>query len=125
MMKLRQASIASLLLMLSGVFAVHVACAQETTAKSVTLKAKTEKAPKIKMDTFKGEVVRMNTVSIIVRDPKDSYIVRTFTFSPDLTRKLQGLIERGGYQPGDMVTVRYKDGTSEAELIKGKPSKGY
>lgn len=77
------------------------------------------------MDTFKGEVVRMNTVSIIVRDPKNSYLVRTFTFSPDLTKKLQALIGRGGYQPGDMVSVRYKDGTSEADSIKGKASKGY
>src|SRR5215469_18864521 len=124
-MKLKRAFIASLILLASCAFSARVAYPQETTASPVTLKAKTEKAPKIKIDTFKGEVVRMNTVSIIVRDPKDSYIVRTFTFSPDLTKKLQSLIERGGYQPGDVVTVRYKDGTSEAELIKGKPSKGY
>ncbi|HKF51874.1 MAG TPA: hypothetical protein VKB26_06150 [Candidatus Acidoferrales bacterium] len=123
-MKLKLA-FAAFLLLLSGAFAARSAYAQETTASPVTLKAKTEKIPKVKIDTFKGEVVRMNTVSIIVRDPKDSYIVRTFTFSPDLTKKLQSLIERGGYQPGDVVTVRYKDGTSEAELIKGKPSKGY
>lgn len=112
-------------LMLAGVFSSPPATAQESTAAPVRLKAKTTKPPKVKFDTFKGEVVRMNTVSIIVRDPKDSYVVRTFTFSQDLTRKLQSLIARGGYQPGDVVTVRYKDGTSEAESIKGKPSKAY
>lgn len=110
---------------LAGIFAVFPATAQENTGKTVTLKAKTSKPAKIKMDTFKGEVVRMNTVSIIVRDPKNSYVVRTFTFSPELTKKLQNLIARGGYQPGDTVTIRYKEGTSEAEMVKGKPSKGY
>lgn len=124
-MKPEKALIAFLLLLFCGAFAARVAYSQETISSPVTLKAKTAKAPKVKMDTFKGEVVRMNTVSIIVRDPKNSYLVRTFTFSSDLTKKLQGLIERGGYQPGDMVTVRYKDGTSEADSIKGKPSKGF
>lgn len=124
-MKPKQALFASLFFLLCGAFVVRAAYPQETTASPVTLKAKNVKPPKIKMDRFKGEVVRMNTVSIIVRDPKDSYIVRTFTFSPDLTKKLQGLIERGGYQPGDMVTVLYKDGTSVADSIKGKASKGF
>lgn len=124
-MKPKHAFTASLLLVLCAAFAARVAHPQETTASPVTLKAKTTKAPKVKMDTFKGEVVRMNTVSIIVRDPKNSYLVRTFTFSSDLTKKLQGLIGRGGYQPGDMVTVRYKDGSAEADEIKGKASKGY
>lgn len=112
------------ILMLAAILAPP-SSAQESTATPVTLKAKTTKAVKVRTDTFKGEVVRMNTVSIIVRDPKDSYVVRTFTFSPDLTKKLQNLIARGGYQPGDMVTIRYKNGTSEAETIKGKPSKAY
>jgi hypothetical protein len=106
--------VASFLMILCGAFAPCLARAQ----------AKIKPA-KVKMDTFKGEVIRMNTVSIIVRDPKDSYIVRTFTFSPDLTKKLQSLIGRGGYQPGDTVTVRYQDGTSVADVIKGKPSKAY
>ncbi|MGC1105787.1 MAG: hypothetical protein WA876_04545 [Candidatus Acidiferrales bacterium] len=112
-------------LMLSGALAPSAAHAQENTGSTITVKPKTLKSPKAKIDTFKGEVVRMNTVSIIVRDPKNSYIVRTFTFSPDLTKKLQNLIERGGYQPGDSVTVRYAHGGSVAQLIKGKASKAY
>jgi hypothetical protein len=112
-------------LIFAGAFASRRAGAQVTTSSPITVNAKTTKPAKVKIDTFKGEVVRMDTVSIIVRDPKNSYLVRTFTFSPDLTKKLQGLIERGGYQPGDMVEVRYQDGSSVAQLIKGKPSKPY
>ncbi len=69
--------------------------------------------------------MRINTVSIMVRDPKNTYIVRTFTFSPDLKKKLQPLIDRGGYQPGDKVTVSFAAGSSEAQSIKGKPSKAF
>ena len=110
-------------LMMCAALTPRLARAQVTTSSPVTLQAKTTKAPKTKIDSFKGQVVRMNTVSIIVRDPKNSYVVRTFTFSPGLTKKLQDLIGRGGYQPGDSVTVRYDHGTSVAEVIKGKPSK--
>lgn len=108
---------ASLLMIWCGALAPRPMRAQQSVAKV--------KSAKVKLDTFKGEVVRMNTVSIIVRDPKNSYLVRTFTFSADLTKKLQTLIERGGYQPGDTVTVRYEVGTSVADAIKGKPSKAY
>lgn len=108
-----------------GALAALPACAQVNTGSPVTLKAKTVKPPKVKTDVFKGEVVRMNTVSIIVRDPKNSYVVRTFTFSPELTKKLQDLIGRGGYQPGDIVTVRYEHGGSVAQEIKGKVSKPF
>lgn len=108
-----------------GAFCIPPVHAQETTGKAVTLKAKTVKPEKVKLDTFKGEVVRMDTVSIIVRDPKNSYIVHTFTFSPELTKKLQPLIERGGYQPGDKVTVSFEQGSTVAQSIKGKPSKAF
>lgn len=123
-MRLRLAIVAAFVAILA-VLPAAPARAQETTGKTVTLKAKTVKPAKVKLETFKGEVVRMNTVSIIVRDPKNSYIVRTFTFSPELTKKLQPLIDRGGYQPGDKVTVSFAEGSTVAQSIKGKPSKAF
>ena len=124
MKKLRLAILTSIVAIL-GVLCASPVRAQVTTGKAVTLKAKTVKPEKVKLDTFKGEVVRMNTVSIIVRDPKNSYIVRTFTFSPDLAKKLQPLIDRGGYQPGDKITVLFEQGSTVAQSIKGKPSKAF
>jgi len=99
--------------------------AQVTTSKTVTVKPKTVKLPKVKLDIFKGEVIRMDTVSIVVRDPKNSYIVRTFTFSPDVAKKLQPLIDKGGYQSGDRVTIKYAAGSTMAQSIKGKASKAF
>lgn len=101
------------------------ASAQVTTSKTVTVKAKTVKPPKIKLGIFKGEVIRMDTVSIMVRDPKNSYIVRTFTFSPEVAKKLQPLIDKGGYQSGDRVTIKYAQGSNVAQSIKGKASKAF
>ena len=123
-MKLRLATLAAFVA-IAGVLSAAPARAQETTGKAITFKAKTVKPEKVKIETFKGEVVRMNTVSIIVRDPKNSYVVRTFTFSPDLTKKLQPLIDRGGYQPGDKVAVSFAAGSTVAQSIKGKPSKAF
>lgn len=110
---------------LFSVFAAPRASAQVTTGKTITVKAKTVKPPKVKIDTFKGEVIRMNTVSIMVRDPKNSYIVRTFTFSSALAKKLQPLIDKGGYQSGDHVTIKYAQGSTVAQAIKGKATKAF
>lgn len=123
-MKPSYATVAAFLF-LSGALAALPAHAQETTGKAITLKAKTVKPAKVKLENFKGQVVRMNTVSIIVRDPKNSYVVRTFTFSSELAKKLQPLIDRGGYQPGDNVTISYEPGSTVAQSIKGKPSKAF
>ena len=101
------------------------ACAQVTTSKTITVKPKTVKPPKVKFDIFKGEVIRMDTVSITVRDPKNSYIVRTFTFSPAVAKKLQPLIDKGGYQSGDRITIKYAAGSTLAQSIKGKASKAF
>ncbi|MGH9864070.1 MAG: hypothetical protein ACRD4H_01515 [Candidatus Acidiferrales bacterium] len=104
---------------------VPSASAQVTTSKPITVKTKAVKPPRVKLDIFKGEVVRMNMVSIIVRDPKNSYIVRTFTFSPDVAKRLQPLIDKGGYQSGDRVTIKYAEGSTVAQSIKGKASKAF
>lgn len=113
-----------LLAVVSGLAAPSVS-AQVTTSQTVTVKPKTVKPPKVKLDIFKGEVIRMNTVSIIVRDPKNSYIVRTFTFSPGVAKKLQPLIDKGGYQSGDRVTIKYAAGSTVAQSISGKASKAF
>lgn len=111
------------------IFAVVVACAASIPAIAQTTTTSTVKAksvgPRMKLDTFKGDVIRMSTDSIQVRDPKDTYIVRTFTFSTNLRNKLQKLIDQGGYQSGDHVTIKYDHNTNTAEEIHGKASKAF
>jgi hypothetical protein len=97
--------------------------AQVKTGAPITVKAKAVKPPKDKIETFKGEVIHMDGTSIVVRDRKNTFVVRTFTYSPKLAQKLQRLINRGGYSYGDKVAIKYKEGSTVAESIKGKASK--
>lgn len=49
--------------------------------------------------------------------------IHTFTYSPSLHEKMQEIFNAGGYQYGDKVVVWYRQGTTVALNIKGKPSK--
>ena len=92
--------------------------AQVETAKPVQLKA-----PKKKIQKFKGEVLSMTNVQIIVRSQGNERVIRTFTYTPVVREKMQQIIDRGGYQHGDRVEIHHEPGSEVAVKIKGKPSK--
>ena len=48
-----------------------------------------------------------NTAQITVRAKGNDMAVRTFAFLPKLATKMQSIVEKGGYQYGDKVTVMY------------------
>ncbi|HEV2489009.1 MAG TPA: hypothetical protein VGT03_04310 [Candidatus Acidoferrales bacterium] len=121
-MKLERIAFAVLLAAAAGLAAAP-AGAQVTTTKPITVKIKTVKPQKPKLLTFKGEVLHMDAQAIIVRDPKDNLTVRTFSYAPELSKKLKELIDRGGYQYGDRVHVKYASGSAVAQEITGKASK--
>jgi len=92
--------------------------AQVDTGKPIRLKS-----PKPRMMSFKGEVLYANIVQIAVRSREDMRVVRTFTYAPKVKEQMQKLIDRGGYEPGDRVTIQYQAGSDVALKIQGKPSK--
>ena len=92
--------------------------AQVETGKPITLKA-----PKKKIAKFKGEVLSMTNVQIIVRSQGNERVIRTFTYTPVVREKMQQIIDRGGYQHGDRVEIHHEPGSTVAVKIKGKPSK--
>ncbi|HEV8384805.1 MAG TPA: hypothetical protein VGQ11_08025 [Candidatus Acidoferrales bacterium] len=98
--------------------AVTSASAQVQTEKPIRLKA-----PKKKIEKFKGEVLSMTNVQIIVRSVENERAIRTFTYTPDVREKMQQIIDRGGYQHGDKVEIQHEPGSDVAIKIKGKPSK--
>lgn len=110
-------------LMTAACLVIPSARAQMTTGKPITVKIKTPKPPKPHIDSFKGLVLHMDAQSIIVRDPKNTAVVKTFSYSPELLKKLQKLIARGGYQYGDTVRVKFKSGETVAQSITGRASK--
>ena len=72
---------------------------------------------------FEGTVMNSNNVIITVRGKENELAVRTFTFTEEAASKMQKIIDKGGYQYGDKVTVFYDPTTNKAIKIKGKPSK--
>jgi hypothetical protein len=72
---------------------------------------------------FKGTVMIANNAQITVRGIDNELAIRTFPLSTDASSKMQQIIDRGGYQYGDKVTVIYNPVSQEAIKIKGKPSR--
>jgi hypothetical protein len=101
----------------AAVFA-PAAPAQVTTTAPVVIKQ-----PKPKLEKFKGRVLSANISSIMVQSSDNEKVVRTFQYSPELRDKMQAIIDEGGYQHGDVVTVFTDPGSNVALKIKGKPSK--
>ncbi len=92
--------------------------AQVETGKPIQLKA-----PKKKIEKFKGEVLSMTNVQIIVRSLENERMIRTFTYTSDVREKMQLIIDKGGYQHGDRVEIHHEPGSDVAIKIRGKPSK--
>ena len=72
---------------------------------------------------FQGYVMNANSAQITLRSKDNELAVRTFPLSQEMSAKMQKIIDQGGYQYGDKVTVYYDPSTSQARKLKGKPSK--
>jgi hypothetical protein len=92
--------------------------AQVTTTAPIVIKQ-----PKPKLEKFKGHVLSATIASIIVQSSDNEKMVRTFQYSAAAKEKMLAIIDRGGYQYGDMVTIFTEPGSNVALKIKGKPSK--
>lgn len=80
-------------------------------------------APSQKIIKTHFVVVRMSPQLLQVRSVTNERELYTFTYAPDLRAKMQGIINAGGYQYGDKVTIWHKTDGDVALKIKGKPSK--
>ena len=72
---------------------------------------------------FEGFVMNANIAQITVRAKGDDLGIRTFPLSDAAVTKMQQIVDKGGYQYGDKVTVLYDAVSQKAVKIKGKPSK--
>lgn len=81
------------------------------------------KPPKTKLQVFRGTVLSMTRAAITVQGKDNPYAVRTFRYDSKLLPKIERILDRGGYQHGDKVTIEFLPGTDTAIKIRGKPSK--
>ncbi|MGA2428299.1 MAG: hypothetical protein ABSH13_07345 [Candidatus Acidiferrum sp.] len=74
---------------------------------------------------FDGYVMNANTAQITVRAKGNDLGIQTFTLSQQASAKMQQVIDKGGYQHGDKVTVMYDPSSRKAIQVKGKPSRSF
>jgi hypothetical protein len=79
--------------------------------------------PKPGIAKFEGYVMNANIAQISVRAKGNDLAIRTFPLSEAASSEMQKIVDKGGYQYGDKVTVLYDATTERAIKIKGKPSK--
>lgn len=93
-------------------------------AAPIVVKAVTPK-PKQPPGTlkFQGYVMNANIAQVTVRAKGSDMAIQTFTLSPPVAAKMQKIIDNGGYQHGDKITVYYDPQTRKAVKIRGKPSR--
>jgi hypothetical protein len=72
---------------------------------------------------FEGFVMNANSAQITVRAKGNDLGVQTFTLTQPASEKMQQVIDKGGFQYGDKVTVMYDPGSQKAFKVKGKPSR--
>ena len=72
---------------------------------------------------FEGFVLHANSAQITARAKGNDMSIQTFSLSQEASAKMQQIIDKGGFQYGDKVTVYYDAATMKAANFKGKPSK--
>jgi hypothetical protein len=94
------------------------AVAQMTTAQPVT-----PQTAKVQVLKFKGLVISATSIAMTLSSQQNPKMIQTFSYSPQVRQQMADVIQKGGYQHGDKVTVDYAAGTTVALRIHGKPSK--
>ena len=92
------------------------------TAVPIIVSAVTPK-PKPGVAKFEGFVMHANIAQITVRAKGNDMAIRTFPLSESAIAKMQQIVDKGGYQYGDKVTVLYDSTSLKALKVKGKHSK--
>jgi hypothetical protein len=72
---------------------------------------------------FEGFVMHANIAQITARAKGNDLAILTFSLTQEASAKMQQIVDKGGYQYGDKVTVYYDPATMKAAKFKGKPSK--
>jgi hypothetical protein len=72
---------------------------------------------------YEGYVMHANIAQITVRAKGNDMSLQTFALSERAAAQMQTIVDRGGYQYGDKVTVYYDPASLKALKVKGKPSR--
>jgi hypothetical protein len=72
---------------------------------------------------FEGFVMNANIAQITLRAKNNETSIQTFPLSQAASEKMQQIVDKGGYQYGDKITVYYDPASTRVIKFTGKPSK--
>ena len=71
---------------------------------------------------FQGFVMHANIAQVTVRAKGNDLAIQTFPLGEKAAAKMQQIVDKGGYQYGDKITIYYDPQSLKAIKFKGKPS---
>ncbi|MGB7437540.1 MAG: hypothetical protein WBR26_01835 [Candidatus Acidiferrum sp.] len=92
-------------------------------AAPIIVKTLTPKPKPTGYQKFEGYVVHANIAQVTVRARGNDQAIQTFALNQNVSARMQKIVDNGGYQYGDKVTVYYDPTSRMAVKIKGKPSR--
>jgi hypothetical protein len=92
-------------------------------AAPIVTKVVTPKQKNTGLEKFQGHFLNGNIAQVTLRAKGNDMGIQTFPLSPAAAAKMQKIIDKGGYQYGDKITVYYDPQTRQALKLKGKPSR--
>jgi hypothetical protein len=125
------AAVGALALTVVGTLAVPRAAAQDpiltpiivNEVAPIVVKTLTPKPKPTGVQKFEGYFVNGNVAQVTLRAKGNDLGIQTFALNQTTSGKMQKIIDQGGYQYGDKVTVFYDATSLVAVKIKGKPSR--
>ena len=127
---LQFAGIGALALLATGTFGVAKAAAQTPvvtpiivdTAVPIIVNAIKPKPKATGLLKFQGFVMHANIAQVTVRAKDNELSIQSFPLGEKASAKMQQIVDKGGYQYGDKITVYYDPQSLKAIKFKGKPS---
>jgi hypothetical protein len=118
-------------LAMAGTLGVSRAAAQDPiltpiiidTAVPIVVAAVKPKPKNTGLVKFEGYVMHANPAQVTVRAKGNDLAIESFALSDAASAKMQKIIDNGGYQYGDKITVYYDAQSMTAMKFKGKPSR--
>lgn len=125
------AAVGGLALTVAGTLAAPRAAAQDPIltpiivdeVAPIVVKTLTPKPKLTGLQKFEGYFVNGNAAQVTLRAKGNDQGIQTFALNQTTSGKMQKIIDQGGYQYGDKVTVLYDATSLVAVKIKGKPSR--
>jgi hypothetical protein len=102
---------------------IATAAAETAIDTAVPIIVNTIKPKKVSQPKFEGTVVNATIAQITVRAKDNEMAIQTFPLSEAASAKMLQILDKGGYQYGDKVTVFFDPESKKALKVKGKPSK--